>query len=135
MASSAFYNTNIRTGQDNGSDSDSDNELVMTGDIWPTFIVMKSASEDKPMSKLSSFAVQKGFQAIAGTLKSTKRLSDGSLLVECSRRTQTEKLLTIVNFLDRPVHVYVHETLTRPEVLTDVVSSLICQKLRSGIHT
>ena len=49
-------------------------------------MVITSASEEKPLSKLSPFAVQKGFQAIAGTLKSTKRLRDGSFLVECSRR-------------------------------------------------
>ncbi|WP_419608011.1 hypothetical protein, partial [Thiolapillus sp.] len=63
------------------------------------------------MSKLSPFAVQKGFQAIAGTLKSTKRLRDGSFLVECSRRTQAENLLKTVHFVDRPVHVSVHKTL------------------------
>ena len=46
----------------------------------------KSASEERPLSKLSPFAVQKGFQPIAGTLKSTKRLGDGSFLVVCLRK-------------------------------------------------
>ena len=46
--------------------------------------MIKSASEEQPLSKLSPFAVQKGFQAIAGTLKSTRRLRDGSFLVEYS---------------------------------------------------
>ena len=73
--------------------------------------MVKSASEERPLSKLSPFAVQKGFQAIAGTLKSTKRLRDGSFLVECSRKTQAENLLKTVNFVDRPVHVSVHRTL------------------------
>ena len=50
------------------------------------FIVLTSASEEKPMSNLSPFAVQKGFQAIAGTLMSTKRLRKGSFLVECSKK-------------------------------------------------
>ncbi|WP_419592479.1 hypothetical protein, partial [Thiolapillus sp.] len=70
-------------------------------DSWPRFILMSSASEEKPLSKLSPFAVQKGFQAIAGTLKSTKKLRDGSFLVECSRRTQAENLLKTVHFVDR----------------------------------
>ena len=74
-------------------------------DNLPTFIVAKSASEERPLSKLSPFAVQKGFQTIAGTLKSTKRLRDGSFLVECSRKTQAENLLKTVNCVDRPVHV------------------------------
>ena len=67
--------------------------------------LLTSASEEKPLSKLSPFAVQKGFQAIAGTLKSTKRLRDGSFLVECSRRAQAENLLKTATFVDRPVHV------------------------------
>ena len=48
---------------------------------------MKSASEERPLNKLSPFAVQKGLQAIARTLKSIRRLRDGSFLVECNRRT------------------------------------------------
>ena len=79
--------------------------FFLTKDIWPGFIVVKSASEEQP------FTVRKGFQAIAGTLKSTKRLRDGSLLVECSRKAQAENLLKTVNFEDRPMHVSVHKTL------------------------
>ena len=85
--------------------------LFLTKDNWPKFIVVKSASEERPLIKLSPFAAQKGFQAIAGTLKSTKRLRDGSFLVECSRKTQAENLLKTVHFVDRPVHVSVHKTL------------------------
>ena len=77
--------------------------LFLTNDSWPRFVVLTSASEKKPLSKLSPFAVQKGFQAIAGTLKSTKRLRDGSFLLECSRRAQAENLLKTVTFVDRPV--------------------------------
>ena len=84
--------------------SDTDNKLFLTKNNWPRFIVVKSASEERPLSKLSPFAVQKGFQAIAGTLKSTKRLRDGSFLVECSRKVQAENLLKTVHFVDRPVH-------------------------------
>ena len=87
MASSAFYKSMKRTRNDD-LDSDSDSELYATSDTWPRFIVMTSASEEKPLNKLSPFAVQKGFQAIAGTLKSTKRLRDGSFLMECSKRAQ-----------------------------------------------
>ena len=74
-------------------------------------MVIKSASEEQPLSKLSPFAVQKGFQAIAGALKSTKRLRDGSFLVKCSRKTEAENLLKALNFVDRPVHVSVHKTM------------------------
>ena len=49
---------------------------------------MESSSDDLLLSKLSPFAVQKGFQAVAGTLKSIKRLRDGSFLVECARKSR-----------------------------------------------
>ena len=107
---STFTKSIKRTRNDN-LDSDSENELYVTSDTWPRFIVMTSASEEKPLSKLSPFAVQKGFQAIAGTLKSTKRLRDGSFLVECSRRAQAENLLKTTTFVDRPVHVSMNKTL------------------------
>ena len=85
-----------RTRTDDDSDSDTDNELFLTKDNWPRFIVVMSDSEERPLSKLSPFAVQKDSQAIAGTLKSTKRLRGGSFLVECSRKTQAENLLTLL---------------------------------------
>ena len=110
MASSTFNKSMKRTRND-ALDSDSDSELYITSDTWPRFMVMTSASEEKPLSKLSPFTVQKGFQAIAGTLKSTKRLRDGSFLVECSRRAQAENLMRTTTFVDRPVHVSMHKTL------------------------
>jgi len=53
------------------SDTDSDNEMLMKSETnWPRFLIVESASEDLPLQKLSPFAVQKGFQAVAGTLES-----------------------------------------------------------------
>ena len=111
MVSLTFHRNIKRTRPDDDLDSDSENESFLTNDNWPRFIVLSSASKEKPPSKLSLFAAQKGFQAIAGTLKSTKRLKDGSFLVECSRRAQAENLLKTATFVDRPVHVCVHKTL------------------------
>ena len=104
MASFTFHRNVKRNRPDHDLDSDSDDELFLMNDSWPRFILMSSASEEKPLSKLSPFAVQKGFQAIAGAFKSTKRLRDGSFLVECSRKVQAENLLKTVHFVDRPVH-------------------------------
>ena len=60
---------------DDHSDMDSDNEMLMNSETnWPRFLIVELASEDLPLQKLSPFAIQKGFQAVAGTLKSTKRL-------------------------------------------------------------
>ncbi len=58
--------------QDDDADTDSDNEMLMNSETnWARFLIVDSANEDLPLQKLSPFAVQKGFQAIAGTLKTT----------------------------------------------------------------
>ena len=72
---------------------------------------MESSNDDLPLSKLSPFAIQKGFQAVAGTLKSIKRLRNGSFLVECGKRAQAQNLLRTSRFIDRPVRVTIHKTL------------------------
>ena len=87
--------TNKKGLRDNDQDSDSDyeNERSYNCNNWPRFLVMESSNDDLPLIKLSPFAIQKGFQAVAGTLKSIKRLRDGSFLVECGKRAQTQNLL------------------------------------------
>ena len=91
---------------DQDSDTDSDNERSYNScNNWPMFLVVESTSDDLPLSKLSPFAVQKGFQAVAGTLKSIKRLRDVSFLVECARKSQAMGLLKTTRFVDRPVRV------------------------------
>ena len=131
MVSLTFHRNIKRTRPDDDLDSDFENELFLTNDNWPRFIVLSSASEEKPLRKLSPFAVQKGFQAIAGTLKSIKRLRDGSFLVECSRRAQAENLLKTATFVDRLVHVRVHKTLNSSKDVIRCRELSICLKLRS----
>ena len=48
---------------------------------------------------------------MAGTLKSIKRLRDGSFQVECGKRAQAQNLLRTNRFIDRPVRVSIHKTL------------------------
>ena len=70
----ATKHQSIKRVRDGDSDMDSDNEMLMKSETnWPRFLIVESASENLPLQKLSPFAVQKGFQAIAGTLKSIKR--------------------------------------------------------------
>ena len=98
--------------RDDDSDMDFDNEMLMKSETnWPRFLIVESASEDLPLQKLSPFAVQKAFQAIAGTLNNIERLRDGSFLVECSKRAQAQNLLRTNRFIDRPVRVSIHKTL------------------------
>ena len=71
MASLTFHRNIKRTRPDDDLDLDSENEPFLTNDNLPRFIVLSSAREEKPLSKLSPFAVQKGFQAIARILNSS----------------------------------------------------------------
>ena len=86
---------------DQDTDTDSENEnFCNTSANWPRFLVVESACVDLPLSNLSPFAIQKGFQAIAETLKSIKRLRDGVFLVECARKPQAMGLLKTTQFID-----------------------------------
>ena len=87
-------------------------EMLMNSETnWARFLIVDSANEDLPLQKLSPFAIQKGFQAIAGTLKNIKRLRDGSFLVECGKMAQAQNLLQTNRFNNRPVKVSIHKTL------------------------
>ena len=100
--------------RDNDQDSDtvSDNKRSYNScNSWPRFMVVKSSSDDLPLSKQSSFAVQKGFQAVAGTLRSIKRFRDGSFLMECARKSQAMGLLKIP--LDSLIDQYVFPSTKR----------------------
>ena len=46
MASLSFPKSEKRTRTDDDSDLDTDNDLFLTKDNWPKFIVVKSASEE-----------------------------------------------------------------------------------------
>ena len=97
---------------DQDSDTDSDSErFCNTSNNWPRFLVVESSSDDLPLSKLSPFAVRKGFQAVAGTLKNIERLRDGSFLVECARKSQAMGLLKTTRFVDRPIRVSIQKAL------------------------
>ena len=88
---------------DQDSDTDSDNKrFCNTSNNWPRFLVVESSSDGLPLGTLSPFAIQSGLQAIAGTLKSLKKLRDGSFLVECARKPQVMGLLKSTRFADRP---------------------------------
>ena len=46
MANLSFSKSKKRTRPDDDSDSDTDDELFLTKDNWPKFIVVKSADEE-----------------------------------------------------------------------------------------
>ncbi|XP_067660296.1 uncharacterized protein [Haliotis asinina] len=86
--------------------SSSDEGLV---DSWPRFIVISSADEN-PL-KLNPFAISKGIHGVCGEVKNVTRLRNGSLLVECARKQQSDNLLKLKQFVNAPVVASVHKTL------------------------
>ena len=75
------------------SDSDSDMETRRRTGFWASWLVVEGTEQEKPISALSPFAIQKGFQGIAGDPQSVKRLRNGSYLVQCKSKKQSIKVL------------------------------------------
>ena len=72
---------------------------------------MMSGDEDKSLSRLSTFAIQKGIEGLVGEPKNIKRLRSGDLLIEVDRETYSTKLLAIKEIAGIPVKVSPHRTL------------------------
>ena len=93
-------------------DSDSDYETRTMTMNWPRFLLVESGDDSLPVTKLSPFAIDKGFQAlISGRLRSIKRLRNGTFLVECDTKKQSDLLLKSQKLVDRPMIVSIHPTL------------------------
>ena len=94
------------------NDSDSDYETRTMTMNWPRFFLVESGDESLPVTKLSPFAIDKGFQAlISGRLRSIERLRNGTFLVECDTKKQSDLLLKSQKLVDRPMKVSIHPTL------------------------
>ena len=94
------------------NDSDSDYEVRTKTMNWPHFLLVESGDDSLPVTKLSPFAIDKDFQAlISGRLRSIKRLKNGTFLVECDTKKQSDRLLKSQKLVDRPMIVSIHPTL------------------------
>ena len=97
--------------------SDSDNDEIDTSTIFRTqenfakFLIIESTNKDKPITSLSPFVIEKQIEALIGTVKSVKKLRNQTLLVETTRKSQTENLLRTKTFFNLPVEVSEHKTL------------------------
>ena len=74
------------------------------------FLVI-SSKEDKPITSLSPFIIEKQIESIIGTPKNVKKIKNGTLLVETNRKSQTDNLLKITKFFNINVSVTEHKTL------------------------
>ena len=93
------------------SDDDLSDKSFSSQNSFPSFIVIESEDESKPMSKVSPFIIEKQIQSILGTPKSVKKLKDGNLLVQCRTKKQCDNLLSNKLFFGMKVKIYPHPTL------------------------
>ncbi|MCG8070208.1 MAG: hypothetical protein JAY84_20385 [Candidatus Thiodiazotropha taylori] len=97
-------------------DSNDDDEHIATTiftsqESFARFLIIKSKDEDKPITSLSPFVIEKQIEASIGTAKSVKKLKNETLLVETTRKTQTESLKKMTSFFAIPVEVTEHSSL------------------------
>ena len=74
------------------------------------FLVI-STKEEKPITSLSPFIIEKQIESIIGTPKNVKKIKNGTLLVETNRKSQSENLLKITKFFNLNVTVTEYKTL------------------------
>ena len=67
------------------------------------FLSLSRRTRKKPITSLSPFVIEKQIEAIIGTAKSVKKLKNQTLLVETTRKGQTENLKKIKQFFNLPV--------------------------------
>ena len=77
-------------------------------DRWP---VIQAVDDDKPLPKISPFAVDKALKCAVETVKSIKCLRSGGLLLEVGSASQSRPLNKINNLAGRPVTASPHRPL------------------------
>ena len=112
--------------------------LNKSSDSFVKFLVFTSQNNEKPLTKMSPFVIQKTIQSVAGDVKKVTKMKNGSLLVECQRHQQSENLLSLKTILNIPVSVTPHRTLNfcqgivrdRDHDLADMSEEEICNELK-----
>ena len=96
-------------------DSDDDeyeaSTIFTSQENFAKYLIIESLNKEKPITSLSPFVIEKQIEAVIGTAKSVKKLKNGTLLVETTRKTQTENLKKLDSFFGVPVKVTEHKSL------------------------
>ena len=103
--------TNKRPRSDSDGDEIDTSTIFRSQEKFAKFLIIESTNKDKPITSLSPFVIEKQIEALIGTVKSAKKLRNQTLLVETTRKSQTENLLTTKTFFNLPVQVSEHKTL------------------------
>ena len=96
---------------DSDDDADRPSYFTFQGNVsFSKFLVIQSL-EEKAVTTLSPFVIEKQIESLIGTPKSVKKLKNKTLLVETCRKAQTDNLLKISTFFGLKVSVTEHTSL------------------------
>ena len=132
--------SNTKKRRKNTEESDIDNESrarynqirqdIQKGHVlFPRFLMMMPDDEERSLHKLSSFAIQKGIEGLAGEPKSIKRLRSGDLLIEVDRGSHSTNLQKATEHAGKPIKVSPHRT---PELRNTTNEEIIAQLGHAG---
>ena len=80
--------------------TNSDSAQICT---WPRFLLVKGTDNERPLSKLSPFAVNKAIVAVLGSDPfNIKKLRNGDILIEVDRESQSSKLPAVLYLTQVP---------------------------------
>ena len=102
---------------------------------WTRFIVL--TSNQKPLTKISPFIIEKTIKGCAGEVKNVTKLRSGSLMIECFRKQQSLNLLALKHVNDINISASPHRTLNssrgiiryRDDDLSELTDAEICKEL------
>ena len=108
-----------------------------SGKCWPRYVVVEAFNPDEPLSKLSPWALQKGFSGISASIKNVKRLGKtGAYLIECPDEKTSKQLLVrnATMFIDRKIKVTPHRTMNTCRGVITVNMVDIHEHLEEGLR-
>ena len=88
MASS----THKRQRPDSDNDEHNTSTIFFSQETFARYLIIKSKNPEKTITSLSPFVIEKTIESTAGSVKSVKMLRDKTLLVETTRKAQTDNL-------------------------------------------
>jgi hypothetical protein len=78
---------------------------------FPRFLFVQGTDPDKPINKISPFALKKSIESIAGTPKNVTQLRSGNIIIEIEKESHAKNLLKATSFLHTPIKITPHRSL------------------------
>ena len=87
---------------------DNSNIDYMYINTWPRFIVLTSKDENKIITKLSPFILEKWLKSTVGEERNVTKMKSGNLSVECNRQQESTILLSATTILETEISATPH---------------------------